>query len=277
MALGFALCGIIAIREMGPDLFSIPAEPYFNIFSGGVRKNLSQVISLTFGIITGQNYTSALITGRSYRESRKAILLSSLIGPAIGLFCIFLGYYMTLSHPGLDSSTVLPLFIQLKMPRFIAGCLSGMLLLTLVGTTSGTLYAISTMIYSGLLRKRFTDEKRTTRIIILLLLAAVSFIVLSDQGDLILTWTFLGAGLRGAVSFFPLILALFVKKTIKRSYMVASMIAAPVGTVLGKVLLPSLDVLPIFWGILASLFFILLGLLSRPEDDCGRNGEKRDR
>lgn len=100
MALDFALCGIVAIREMGPDLFSIPAEPYFNIFSGGVRKNLSQVISLTFGIITGQNYTSALITGRSYRESRKAILLSSLIGPAIGLFCIFERYNMTLSPPG---------------------------------------------------------------------------------------------------------------------------------------------------------------------------------
>ena len=100
MALGFALCGIVAIREMGPDLFSIPAEPYFNISSGGVRKNLSQVISLTFGIITGQNYTSALITGRSYRESRKAILLSSLIGPAIGLFCILERYNMTLSPPG---------------------------------------------------------------------------------------------------------------------------------------------------------------------------------
>ena len=38
MALGFALCGIVVLREMGPDLFSIPAEPYFNIFSGGVRK-----------------------------------------------------------------------------------------------------------------------------------------------------------------------------------------------------------------------------------------------
>ena len=67
---------------------------------GRSQENLSQVISLTFGIITGQNYTSALITGRSYRESRKAILLSSLIGPAIGLFCIFERYNMTLSPPG---------------------------------------------------------------------------------------------------------------------------------------------------------------------------------
>ena len=265
MALGFGLCGLVSFHEMGSSLFSLPYDPYFNIFSGGVWKNLSQVISLAAGIITGQNYSSALITGKTYTESRKAILISSLIGPFIGIFCIASGYYMSLTHPGLDSATVLPLFIQLKMPRFIAGCLSGMLLLTLVGTTSGTLYATSTIIYRGLLRNKFHDETFATRSIIIALIFIVTFIVLSDTGALIITWTFLGAGLRGAVSLFPLILALFVKKTVKKGYMLSSMVAAPVCTILGKLLLPSIDILPIFWGLLGSLFFIVLGLVLKGE------------
>ncbi|MGN1163890.1 MAG: sodium:solute symporter, partial [Candidatus Ornithospirochaeta sp.] len=268
MAIGFGACGIVALYGMGSSFFSLPSEPYFNMFSGGVWKNMSQVISLVFGIITGQNYTSALITGKTYRESKRAIVVSSLIGPAVGLFCILTGLYMKLNYPEIDPSTALPLFIVLKMPSFVSGCLLGMLLLTLVGTTSGTLFATSTIIYRGLLKKRISNETRATRGLILFFLALVSFIVISNKGDLILTWTFLGAGLRGAVSLFPLMLSLFVRKTIRRRHVLSSMIAAPACTVLGRVLLPSVDVLPIFWGILGSLFFIILGFIDKKEDNA---------
>ena len=218
---------------------------------------------MAFGIITGQNYTSALITGKSYKESRRAVIISSIIGPFIGLFCILVGLYMKIYHPYIESSTALPMFIQLKMPAFLGGCLEGMLLLTLVGTTSGTLYATSTILYRGLLKNRIKNETLATRMLLLSLMALVSLIVVMNKGDLILNWTFMGAGLRGAVSLFPLILALFYTKTIKRNYVLWSMIAAPICTVLGKFLLPEIQILPVFWGILGSLFFIVLGLLGK--------------
>lgn len=260
MAIGFGFCGLIAYLSLGDGLSTLP-QSYFNIFTGGVWKNLSQVISLALGIITGQNYTSALITGKTYKESKRAIIISSIIGPFIGLFCILVGLYMKLKHPEIESSTALPLFIELKMPPFIAGCLEGMLLLTLVGTTSGTLYATSTIIYRGLLKKRIKNETRATRALILILIAIVSLIVMSNSGDLILNWTFMGAGLRGAVSFFPLLIALFYKRTINKAYVLSSMIAAPICTIIGKLLLPNVDILPVFWGVMGSLVFIVLGIV----------------
>lgn len=45
------------------------------------------------------------------------------------------------------------------MPPFIAGCLEGMLLLTLVETTAGTLYANSTICYRGLLKSKVKNER----------------------------------------------------------------------------------------------------------------------
>lgn len=71
MAIGFLACGVVAYLFMGKSLYYLPKDPNFNIFAGGVWKNLSQVISLSFGIITGQNYTSALITRKTYKESKK--------------------------------------------------------------------------------------------------------------------------------------------------------------------------------------------------------------
>lgn len=259
MALGFGFCGIVAYFSIVPSLSSFPSY-YFNLFYGGVWKNLSQVISLALGIITGQNYSSALITGKTYKESRRAVILSAFIGPLIGLFCVMVGLYMNLNHPDTLSSSALPAFILLKMPPFLAGSLEGMLLLTLVGTTSGALYATSTIIYRGLLKNRFKNETALTRFLIIMILAAVSLVVMANKGDMILTWTFMGAGLRGAVSFFPLILALFYNKPMKKSCVLGSMIAAPVFTVLGTLLFPSLDILPVFWGVLGSLIFTVLGM-----------------
>ena len=183
MAIGFLACGAVAYYSIGSSINTLPKEPYFNIFAGGVWKNLSQVISLSFGIITGQNYTSALITGKTYKESKRAIILSSILGPFIGLFCIFVGFYMKLNHPEIESSVALPQFILLKMPPFIAGCLEGMLLLTLVGTTAGTLYANSTICYRGLLKDKVKNETLATRILILIFTFIVSIIVLSNQGN----------------------------------------------------------------------------------------------
>ena len=168
---------------------------------------------------------------------------------------------MKIYYPDIDSSRALPLFIGIKMPQFIAGCLEGMLLLTLVGTTSGTLYATSVIIYRGLLKNRIKKETAATRFLILVLLLFVSIVVSLDKSDLILTWTFMGAGLRGAVSIFPLIISLFYKKTIDSRYVILSMIAAPIFTLMGKILLPRVDILPVFWGLFGSLLFISLGIV----------------
>ena len=168
---------------------------------------------------------------------------------------------MKLYYPEIESSTALPQFILLKMPPFIAGCLEGMLLVTLVGTTAGTLYANSTICYRGLLRNKVKNETLATRILILIFTLIVSLIVLLNKGDLILNWTFMGAGLRGAVSLFPLMLTLFIKRTIKKEFVFSSMLAAPIFTLIGKLLLPQIDILPVFWGILGSLIFIVAGLI----------------
>ena len=136
-----------------------------------------------------------------------------------------------------------------------------MLLLTLVGTTAGTLYSNSTIYYRCLLRNKIKNETLATRILILVFTFIVSLIVLSNQGDLILNWTFMGTGLSGAVSLFPLMLTLFLKRTIKKEFVFTSMLTAPIFTLIEKLLLPQIDILQVFWGLLGSLSFIIAGLI----------------
>lgn len=62
----------------------------------------------------------------------------------------------------------------------------------------------------------------------------------------------MGAGLRGAVSLFPLMLTLFIKRTIKKEFVFTSMLAAPIFTLIVKLLLPQIDILQVFWGILGA-------------------------
>ena len=100
---------------------------------------------------------------------------------------------------------------------------------------------------------------------------------MSNKGALILNWTFMGAGLRGAVSFFPLVIALFYKKTINKVYVLLSMVAAPIFTIMGKILFYKVDILPVFWGVIGSFVFIVLGMMDKKNNQPIQGGIKEER
>ena len=93
-----------------------------------------------------------------------------------------------------------------------------------------------------------------------LLLAA--WLSVGEAGSLILGWSFLSMGLRGAVAFTPMCLALFVKKPVPRPFAVASMIAGPVLVIAGQYILPS-HIDPLFLGIAGTLVICTAGLIRR--------------
>ena len=95
---------------------------------------------------------------------------------------------------------------------------------------------------------------------ITLLLAA--WLSLGEAGSLILGWSFLSMGLRGAVAFVPMCFALFVKKPIPRPFVVAAMIAGPALVIAGQYMLPA-HIDPLFLGIAGTLVICAAGLIRR--------------
>ena len=59
----------------------------------------------------------------------------------------------------------------------------------------------------------------------------------------------------------PLFIAAKLKTPSIGAYILASMIAAPICTIMGKLLLPNVDILPVFWGVMGSLVFVIIGIL----------------
>jgi SSS family solute:Na+ symporter len=143
------------------------------------------------------------------------------------------------------------------------------LLVVLVGSASGLSLGIATVAVRDLLPYRWrsrsafnTDAKklRLSRAVLLAVLLAAATICLFDMGGLILSWSFLSMGLRGAVAFWPVMAALFLPGRINARFVIPAMCAAPLATALGAWFGPE-TIDPVWFGIAASLVIMLIGAL----------------
>ena len=97
-----------------------------------------------------------------------------------------------------------------------------------------------------------------TRIsIVAVLLAAVVF-TMGDLQSVILQWSFMSMGLRGAVLFLPMSGALFLPGRIPARYAVLSIIAGPLCVLAGSVFI-RLPFDPLFLGMIVGLVIMAAG------------------
>lgn len=283
MYLSVGICGFVAVKLMGgvgTFLSSplLPKEQYFNLIGRGASIDLGAGLSLVLGVLTTQAYIQAVISAKSLKISRKGIYLSAFLIPLIGIAGIFVGMYMKLNYPDIQSKLALPLFILEKMPPLVAGIMLATLLVALVGTGAGVGLGISSVFYNDLL-KVYSKKKRTdkealamTRGILIVVLLLSALVSMGDMGGFILSWSFMSMGLRGAVAFGPMVAGVFFPGRIHRYYAIAAIIMGPVITLLGKFLLPpTFDSL--FLGVLASILILLAGFIARRsglEKDSGK-------
>lgn len=263
--------GTIAIKMAGgltEFINSVPKEPYLSLFGRGLWVDGAAGFSLILGVLSTQTYIQAILSAKNVKEAKKGALISSVLIPPIGLAGIFIGLFMKLNHPGINSATAFPAFVLEYMNPFFAGLVLATLLITIIGTGAGLSLGVCTIltkdIYKNYINKNAGSDKqlKVSRILILGILTLALLFTTGNAKSLILKWSFMSMGLRGATIFLPLCAALFLKGKVKTSYAVFSMIISPISMILGKIFLPeTFD--PLFFGMIISFTLITLGLINK--------------
>ncbi|MGN1168166.1 MAG: sodium:solute symporter [Lachnospiraceae bacterium] len=272
MYVSVGICGIFAIYISGGlDVFlnnpALPHDVYFNLIARGATVDLGAGISLLLGVLTTQSYISAIITAKSLKVSRAGAILSAVLIPIIGVAGIFVGMYMRLNYPDIDTKMALPVFILDKMPPLVAGIMLATLLVAVVGTGAGLSLGMSSIfcrdIYKVYVNKEAGPEQtlKVTRMIIVVILVVSAIFSCGNLGDLILGWSFMSMGLRGSVAFIPLCTALFMPGKVPPKYAMAAMIAGPVFTLIGKFILPA-TIDSLFLGIAVTIIITAVGIVT---------------
>ncbi len=265
LSVGF--CGILALRLGGgaAAFFSsplLPSERFFSLIARGPARDLGACLSLVLGVISTQAYMSAIISAKTEKTARLAACVSGILVPLIGVAGIFVGLYMRMHYPDIQAGMALPLFIIKNIPPLFAGMVLCTLLIAVVGTGAGIALGMSNILTGDIivkLLKKKTDDGRLLLIsrlvlaLIFLLAAAFSF---GNLGGMILNYSFLSMGLRGAAGIVPFSAALFMKGKLSPFCATASMIAGVALTLIGKLILPD-TVDPLFLGLLASLAVLI--------------------
>lgn len=259
------ICGIMCLYYTGgPE--ALLAGRSVNLFERGVWKDGGSAMSLLLGVLTTQAYILPVMSGKTVKTSRAGALLGGVLTVIVGVAGIFVGLFMRQRFPDMNPKAAMPDFIMNFLPSFPAGVALATLLIAIVGTGAGLSLGISSMlsrdVYKTLLRPKASDMEQlwVSRGIIVAVLLLAAWLATGDAGSLILSWSFLSMGLRGAVAFVPMCFALFVKKPIPRPFAVASMIVGPALVIAGKYLLPE-HIDSLFLGIAGTLIICAAGWL----------------
>ncbi|MFZ5753437.1 MAG: sodium:solute symporter family protein [Bacillota bacterium] len=268
--ISLAVAGILSYQMIGglPGLTAtFPAFPWFSLFGRGFNTDAAAGFSLVVGVLSTQTYLQAMFSGRDVRTSRRGALVSALLIPPIGLASIMVGLYMRSHFPEIDPREALPLFILQFLNPWVGGMVLATLLLSVVGTGAGLTLGISTMlsqdIYKKIINPKATDSGvlAVTRGIIIVVTLATLVFVGGNLNSLILKWSFLSMGLRGATICFPLLAAIFLRNKIAAWAGRWAIIAGPSAVLLWTLLGGALD--PLYVGMACSLLLLVIGYFSR--------------
>ncbi len=241
---------------------SFPANPWFNLLGRGARTDLGAAFAMLVGVASTQTYLQAVFSARSVPAARKGALLSAVLIPPIGVAGILIGLFMRMHHPDISSAVALPLFVIKYLNPWIAGSALGILIITIVAAGAGLCLGISTMINNDVLHPLFKnmDDRKTLfyhRAITLCIAVFTLLFVSGNLKTLIMKWSFLSMGIRGATIFFPLIGALFFNKYLSKTAGTLAVTVPPVLVLVWKNISPW-DFEPLFAGLIAG--FIIIGV-----------------
>lgn len=261
------VCGLVSLHLAGGLTVlrdTLPAEQYWNLFARGIWKDGGAGASLLFGVLTTQAYLLPVLSAKDLKTSRTGAAVGGVLTVVVGIAGIFVGMFMRLQAPDMDAAAAMPVFVLNYLPDFIGGIILATLLIAIVGTGAGLALGISSMlggdIYKSLLRPNATDKEVlwVSRGIIAAVLLIAAWFSLGEVGSLILGWSFLSMGLRGAVAFAPMCFALFFRKIMPKPFAAAAMLAGPVLVTVGSFALPA-HIDPLFVGMGGSLLICIAG------------------
>jgi SSS family solute:Na+ symporter len=261
------LCGYAALQEQGgwaALAAALPAEGFFNLTARGATVDVGAGLSLVLGVLTTQAYIQAVISARTLRLARAGLFISAALMPLMGIAGIIVGLYMRVHAPDISSAQALPLFVLEHMPPLPAGMILGTLLVTVAGTAAGVALGLSSMFCADIYRVYFNPSAgdrtllKVSRAALAGIFVAAALVSAGNLGSIILNWSFMSMGLRGAVAFGVLTAAVCAPGRISSSWALASMFLGPLCILLGKPFIG--DILdPLFPGVAGSLIVLLIG------------------
>ena len=247
---------------LGSFYKALPTQQYFNIFSRGIGIDIGAVLSVLLGILTSQIYVQALISGKTIREARRGLFISSALIPPIGLLSTFIGMYMRITFPNMDPAQAFPKFVIDNLPPLFSGIILATLLITIMGSGSGVALGFST-IFTNDIYKRFINKNadsktslKVTRVVIVISLIVSAIFTSGNLKSAILTWGFMSMGLRAVSLLLPMSAALFFKGRIDKKFPIASSIIGTIAMVAGSFMNLPFDTL--FLGM--SVSFAIMGI-----------------
>lgn len=261
--------GILSLHKFGGAsllLDSFPRYPWFSLFGRGAANDLASGFSLFIGVLSSQIYFQTVVAAKSMSSARRGSLISVFVGPSIGLGGILAGLFMRAHHPDIRAVQALPLFILLYLPPVIAGIIIATLLFAAIGSGAGLALGACTILNRDIYQRLCpqADDKKVLyafRSIILGsfgLALAVAYAL--GNNALILEWTYLSLGFRGAAAFLPMLCALFFAGKVDRQAGAWAVLAAPVSVIAWTILRPwPID--PLYPGLVISFVILLAGYL----------------
>lgn len=251
--------GISALHQAGgPAAIGdhFPSYPWFSLFGRGLNTDLAAAFALMVGVLSSQIYFQGIFSSRDFAAARGGALLSAVLGPVIGLGGILAGLFMRMHYPGIEPAQALPLYVIIHLSPLPAGVVLATLLLASIGTAAGLTLGVGTMLSRDLYlrwRPQTSDRQMLAifRCLILIIMSLSLAVVLRTGGDIIiLDWSYLSLGLRGATICFPLFAAIFLKKRISARGGTIAIIAGPVVVLIGHLLPIALN--PLYPGLAVS-------------------------
>lgn len=243
--------------------------PWLSLFGRGVATDLAAGFSLIVGIMSTQTYLQAMFSGRDVQTAKFGALISGILVLPSGLAGTVIGMYMKLNYPDISAAEALPVFAIKLLPAWFGGIVLAILLVAVVGTAAGLTLGISTMFTKDIYQRYINtqaDDRRTlivSRVILILVVGLTILFVTGNMQSMILQWSFLSMGLRGASIFLPLLGAIFLKKIVSPVGGVLALAAGPVADLVWKLVVPD-GIDPLYVGMLTSFVFLLVGSLVFP-------------
>ena len=209
----------------------------FGLFARGFGIDAGAGASLIFGVLTTQTYAQAVLSGKTDKTARTGAIISTLMIPPVGIGGILVGLYMrSVNDPATAENTAVAMteFIVKHVPPILGGVMLATLLFAVVGTGAGLALGISSIINDDILKKLSKNKMGSRRelavsrliIVCVLTLGVILAAVLGKTA--IQNFAYMSMGLRGAVMFVPLMLALFAKNKVDKRFILGMIICSPI-------------------------------------------------
>lgn len=253
--------GAYSVLDMKGLWGSFPPS-YFSLFGRGVESALGNLFSVVVGVLCTQTYIQCVFSAKSPKVASIGCFVASLIVIPVGLPSVAIGMYMKAFEPDVMPIMVLPIYLAHYVHPVIGGLGLGGIMLSLIGSIGGLSLGVGTMISRDMIAPLFKikDDLKlllVTKVSVILVMTVACVISILNRGSEILVWNYLSMALRGSGILIPFSLAVFYPHHLKKNWVVTSMIASTVLSLMAPMVHVPMD--PLFVGLFVSAVFVICG------------------